>query len=295
MTCPTLVDLGTISENYGQMTGVLAGFAFTALVLLLTPTQSDQRLATGRRGEGVPLAFFVAFITLVIATLLYSVLAGEPEASRPRAATEEMIDGVIFGLAVLILLYGVSLLMRNAGIEKAAVNISRILTIVIVPALAMYFIAQGAGDTVAARMSLSGESCSTVPPDLGNWLTAALAAVLSIALLPGPQKIAGRFASVFRVAAPLTVFVATVVGAVVSGAISARSPESMMSPSMLNAFLLGVFVLLVVVGLMLAFSEPLGKPATEAATQPASEGSSTAHVAGRAMSSGATGGLSGHD
>lgn len=281
MTCPTLVDLGTISENYGQMTGVLAGFAFTALVLLLTPPQSDQRLATGRRGEGVPLAFFVAFITLVIATLLYSVLAGEPEASIPRAATEELIDGVIFGLAVLILLYGVSLLMRNAGIEKAAVNISRILTVVIVPALAMYFITQGAGDTVAARMSVGGASCSAVPPALGNWLTVALAAILGIALLPGPQKSAGRFASVFRVAAPLTVFVATVFGSLVSGDISARSPESMMSPFLLNAFLVGVFVLLAVVGLMLAFSEPLAKPVIDPATQPATAGSSTARAAGR--------------
>ncbi|MBN1250233.1 MAG: hypothetical protein JXC32_21395, partial [Anaerolineae bacterium] len=156
MTCPSLVDLGVIAGNYGQMTGVLAGFAFTALVLLLATTPSEQHLPAVRRGEGVPLSLFVAFIALVIATLLYSVLAGEPEEARPRAATVELIDGVVFGLAVLMLLQGVSMLMYGARIEKPAMIVSCTLTVVIIPALAMYFISQGVSDMVAARGALEG-------------------------------------------------------------------------------------------------------------------------------------------
>jgi hypothetical protein len=256
MTCPSLVNLGTISQNYGQMTGVLAGFAFTALVLLLTPTQSDQRVATGRRSEGVSLAFFVAFITLVIATLVFSVLAGEPEDARPRAATAELIDGVIFGSAALILLHGLSLLMRNASIEASAVLIARIVTVVIVPALAMYFITQGASDTVAAHNVVAGQGCLAIAPVLGAWLTASIAVILSLSFLPAVQRMGARHTSAFRVAAPLTVFVSTIAGAVISGNVSTRSPTFLMSPFVLKLFLVGACLLFLALGLMIAFSDP---------------------------------------
>jgi hypothetical protein len=283
MPCSSLVDLGTIAQNYGQMTGVLAGFAFTALVLLLTPTQSDRRLATGRHGQGVPLAFFVSFITLVIATLMYSVLAGEHEEARSRAATAELVDGVTFGLAVLILLRGVSLLMHNAGIETSAVVVSRMLTTVIVPALAMYLIAQGASDTEAARNDAAGRGCWAPGPVLGVWLTAILVVILSGSLLPAVQRLANRFTSVFRVAAPLTVFVSAVSGAVISGNISTRSPNFLMSPFTLRMFLIGTFLLFLVVGLMLAFSDPAESAASQTAESKAGVGKTPGSDAGQPL------------
>ena len=56
VTCAPLFDLAVIGENYGQMTGVLAGFAFTALVLLMTPTQSYERTAHRNSDGGAPIA-----------------------------------------------------------------------------------------------------------------------------------------------------------------------------------------------------------------------------------------------
>jgi hypothetical protein len=127
------------SGFYAQMTGLLAGFAFAAMVVLLTPTQNVERKiveyasrdalretragaagATARANDnGVFLALLAAFFALVIATLTYSVLAGEtlPQA-RGRAATEELIDGVPFGLAVMMLFHGLTLRVIHASRQK---------------------------------------------------------------------------------------------------------------------------------------------------------------------------------
>lgn len=98
-------NIAATSGYYAQMTGLLAGFAFTAMVILLSPTQVDERGDRGGvRAGGLVLALLATFASLIIATLTYSVLAGEtaPEA-RARAATEELVDGVPFGLAVIML------------------------------------------------------------------------------------------------------------------------------------------------------------------------------------------------
>ncbi|WP_212990979.1 hypothetical protein [Actinoplanes auranticolor] len=254
------MDLAVIAENYGQMTGVLAGFAFTALVLLLTPTQAQERAHAKTQNAGVPLTLFIAFIALVLTTLLYSVLAGENAESRPRAATVELINGLVFGLAVVMLLHGVSLLMLTANIERSTVRIARFLTVVVIPTLAMYFIAQGASDTVAARAALNGEPCVAAVPPLGLWLSAAAALTSAISLSAPVQRVIARYSAASRVGAPLAVFVATVMASIISGFIGTRSAAFIMSPTALNLYLIGAAVTLITIGLMLSASSILTAP-----------------------------------
>ncbi|AGL17606.1 hypothetical protein L083_4096 [Actinoplanes sp. N902-109] len=259
-----LADLASVAENYGQLTGVLAGFAFTALVLLLTPAQGGRRTAGG--DTGVPLSLFVAFIALILATLLYSVLAGENmDGARARAATAELVDGLVFGLAVVTLLQGVTLLLREADIDPAAVSVARFVTVVAFPTIATYFIAQGAPDTLAARAALHGGDCTATGPALGVWLTAGGAVVLTASLARPVQRRLAAYAGICRVAAPLTVFLAAAVAAMVSGDIATRTPTFLMSPLALSWFLVLAAVLLTVLGLMFsaagATAGPVAAPA----------------------------------
>src|SRR5580698_2559783 len=93
--CPPILDFATISGYYAQMTGVLAGFAFTALVVLMSPTQVDERENQGNgKDDGVLLTLFAAFIALLMATLTYSVLAGDNSSqARDNRATALLVDG----------------------------------------------------------------------------------------------------------------------------------------------------------------------------------------------------------
>ncbi|MFG1611082.1 hypothetical protein [Actinoplanes sp. NPDC049265] len=263
MNCTELVKLASIAENYGQMTGVLAGFAFTGLVILLTPNTSDHARSVSTRGSGVPLALFVSFISLVLTTLLYSVMAGDSsEVARPRAATVELINGLVFALAVIILLHGVGLLMQGARIERSAVSFARFSTVVAFPTMGMFFIAQGVSDTAAARAMVQGQDCQTTMPPLGMWLTAVEAAVLSASLTGPVRRKLSSFSGVGRLWAPLVVFIVSIIVTMVSAFISTRSPRFLMSPTAINWFLVGSALLFTALGLMLCASSKPDSPPT---------------------------------
>ncbi|MEV4617412.1 hypothetical protein AB0J74_01690 [Asanoa sp. NPDC049573] len=66
---PPLFDIAETSGFYAQMSAVLAGFAFTAIVVLQTHPRT--------RGGPILLGFLTAFVALLLAALTYSVLAGE--------------------------------------------------------------------------------------------------------------------------------------------------------------------------------------------------------------------------
>ncbi|MEU8658092.1 hypothetical protein [Actinoplanes philippinensis] len=251
MQCSLLFDLAVIAENYGQMTGVLAGFSFTALVLLMTPTQAAERAARSGDDGRATLALFSSFIALILATLIYSVLAGDTdEEARPRAATLEVIDGLVFGLAVISLLQGLYLIMRGANIDASTVKIARFMAVVVFPSMGIYFVAQGASDTVALRAAAEGGACVPHVPVLGVLLTVAAASILSLSLGTRAQRAMAARGTRSGTIAPILVIGASVAGAMAAGEVSTYSPGFLMSPTAQNLYLTAVAVLVIAVGLM---------------------------------------------
>jgi hypothetical protein len=260
--CPSSVfNIAATSGFYAQMTGVLAGFAFTAIVVLLTPTQATERAATSRaKDNGVLSTLFAAFIALIIATLIYSVLAGETsEVARGRAATVELVDGVPFGLAVIMLFQGITLLMRDGNVDLLAIRTARVVTVAVAPTLTLYYIGEGVSDTESARV-VAGDanSCpSTTFPVLGPVLSVALFVVLATALIPTMQPAVLRaWAGRLQGAVPITVLVVSVAAAIAGGNLSTAAPGFLMPRPAVNVFLAGTFILLVLIGLVLALGQP---------------------------------------
>jgi hypothetical protein len=280
VNCPGPVfNVPGTSGFYAQMTGLLAGFAFAAMVILLTPTQNVEReIAEGgtshdsrRSGKadaarveirindnGVFLALLAAFFALIIATLTYSVLAGEtfPQA-RGRAATEELIDGVPFGIAVMMLFHGMTLLLDNGNVSKTAVWLSRIVAVGVAPVLTMFYLTNGATDMESARLAEQAPKaiCSgaSPPPMLGIVLTGMLVVVLTVAMTVGRRITAVR-TRMRRIQGvpPVMVVAIGVVAAVLSGYASSRSDGFLMSSGLLNVYLIGTSAALAFIGVVLS-------------------------------------------
>lgn len=264
--CPAQANLAQIAGFYAQMTGVLAGFAFTALVVLMTPTQVDERRnRVVGKGDSVILALFAAFISLLIATLTYSVLGGEdiPD-SQAKASTLELIDGVPFGLSVIMLFHGVTLLIQGSNVERTVIWTARAMTVVVVPTIAYFYIASGSQDTVLARHAKGRVNCSSVPP-VGMRLSLALLVFLIISIIPGLQVRSWRRAvHRLRTAAPIAVLLTSVVAALVAGEVATRSPDFVMSPTALNMYLAGTFVIFLALSVFLAYGYSSVRPHREA-------------------------------
>jgi hypothetical protein len=267
------------SGFYAQMTGLLAGFAFTAIVLLLTPTQNVQReiaeggtsRGSGQSGRadattvetrindnGLFLTLLAAFFALIIATLTYSVLAGEtlPQA-RGRAATDELIDGVPFGIAIMMLFHGITLLLDNGNVSRAAVWLSRIVAVGVAPVLTMFYLTNGATDMESARLAehTPRAMCSGVPapPVLGIVLTGVLIVVLTTSMTVGRRvAIIRTRMRRLQVAPPVMVVAIGVIAAVLSGYVSSRPDRFIMSPELLNAYLIGTSAVLAFIGVVLS-------------------------------------------
>lgn len=203
------------------------------------------------------LALLAAFFALVIATLTYSLLAGEtlPQA-RGRAATEELVDGVPFGLAVMMLFHGVTVLMDNGNVSQVAVWLSRVVAVGVVPILTLYYITAGATDTESARLALQEPppicSGSVTMPTLGVVLTGILVVILIASLVMGRRIAKIRTAMRRLQIVPPVIVVGFSIGtAILAGSISTRSNNFLMSPSTLNWYLILTFAVLAVIAAIL--------------------------------------------
>lgn len=99
-------DNAVVSGQYSTLSGVLAGFAFTALVMLVGQRNRDGSVPADRstkHGIGFMLA---AFIGLGSSSLSYAVMAGD--SSTVRLAATHVVAGCGLVAATLLLLVGIN-------------------------------------------------------------------------------------------------------------------------------------------------------------------------------------------
>lgn len=117
-------DILTTAGLYSQLAGVLAGFAFAALTLILSvhlaegarrdPADTrESRLRAHQAQADAALVLTVAVVSLVLSAVAYAVLAGG-RTSGSRSASEELIAGAGLVTSVTILFYAVVLLFDAA-------------------------------------------------------------------------------------------------------------------------------------------------------------------------------------
>jgi hypothetical protein len=181
-------DIATTAGLYSQLTGVLAGFAFTALIFLIT-----VRMSSGANSVAAPLAdayrvLAAALLGLLLTSLNYAVSAGNRVAAG-RSATEESIIGACFALSVMLLLYAIVLTMDGAETAASAASPARLavattvrndIAIFIAP-IAVLYVALGLTDYENVRYGpLHGASALSI----FSWSVVGVQVIASILLYP---------------------------------------------------------------------------------------------------------------
>ncbi len=149
-------DISIVARNYAQLAGVLAGFAFVVINLVL-----DRGYR--RRGDGKPrgatevehesltgVALMSAFLGLFLSAIQYSLLAGENGCSLTggRASSAELLGAISFVASVYMLLYAV--VQFVSGSAETLAKHCVFIVAVLVPPIAVFFIEATVSDLALA-------------------------------------------------------------------------------------------------------------------------------------------------
>lgn len=111
--CPTTTgrQFPQAASEYSKLAGLLAGFAFTALVFIL------RERVSGRFAQAVEVLVF-AFFGLILTSANYAVITGEEaQYAGGRAVSEGVFAGGAFTVSGILLLYSIILLLD--AVEKS--------------------------------------------------------------------------------------------------------------------------------------------------------------------------------
>ncbi|OBJ86631.1 hypothetical protein [Mycobacterium asiaticum] len=149
-------DPSVVARSYAQFAGILAGFAFVVINLVLDRAyrrRGDSRTLDPREAaheNQVGIALVCAFLGLILTTLRYSLLAGESGCAltEGRAGSAAVLAAVLLAASVYMLLYAV--VQFFSGTSALLVKHCVFILAVIAPALAVAFVEQTLGHLAIA-------------------------------------------------------------------------------------------------------------------------------------------------
>jgi hypothetical protein len=158
------VNIGNTAGLYSQIAGVLAGFAFTGLLLYLNGARGEEA-STQETDSGAPydtrqdvaVVLFNTLGALIICAILYGELAGGDPASG-IAFSSVLLNGLAFSLAILGMFYATALAATSFAHLTAMVAAARFLVGMIGPTICMALIASAALDLDVARCTANAKS-----------------------------------------------------------------------------------------------------------------------------------------
>jgi hypothetical protein len=149
-------DISIVARNYAQLAGVLAGFAFVVINLVLDRgyrRRGDGKARAAHEVEHETLtgvALMSAFLGLFLSAIQYSLLAGENGCSLTggRASSAELLGAISFVASVYMLLYAV--VQFVSGAAGALAKHCVFIVAVLVPPIAVFFIEATVSDLALA-------------------------------------------------------------------------------------------------------------------------------------------------
>lgn len=180
-------DIASSAGWYSAIAGLLAGFALLAILL---PLDHEATASDDPHAADSVVIFTCAFFALLILGFNYGVLAGR-SGDGPAAgvaAHEQLLNGAVFGLATLLLLFGLRAVLSsygtNATVFEPAGTVILVATATFGPIVSLALQFSNALDLEHYRAGLSAEpDCSTGGLPSGVWINLAITAVAVMAVL----------------------------------------------------------------------------------------------------------------
>lgn len=171
-------DVASSAGWYSAVAGLLAGFAFVAVLL---PLDHDTDAHSERETGHAVVVFISAFFSLLILSITYAILAGRTGGGTADgiAAHEQMINGAAFGLSVLLLMFGLRAVLgaygKNRHIFDSARSLVLVVTSIVGPAIVLSLQFSNSLDVERYRSGAgSGEPCDLAGMPSGVWLNLAI-------------------------------------------------------------------------------------------------------------------------
>lgn len=239
-------DISIVARSYAQLTGILAGFAFVVVNLVIDRAyrrRGDGRSLEPREVEHetqVGIALVSAFLGLLLTTLRYALLAGEGGCALTdgRAASAEVITAVSFAASIYMLLYAI--VQFFSGTAGILANQCVFILVVLVPPITVFLVE----DTLTHLALALGDPETHRPlQPLWDWSTRlAIPIPLAVGILGAAtwylgrerrrwESPTGRVAQQFRTIVPY-ITVAVVGAAMVRSIVGLRyaSPATHIAP-----------------------------------------------------------------
>lgn len=269
-------DISVVARSYAQFTGLLAGFAFVVMNLVLDRAyrrRAESRSLEPREVEHetlVGIALVCAFLGLFLTTLRYSLLAGESGCALTdgRAASAEVLTAVSFAASIYTLLYAiVQFFSGTAGVLAKHLVF---LVAVLVPPIVVFFV-----EDTLTHLALSLGDPETHRPlrPLWDWAN-RLSIPIPLAVLivcaaawyigierRGSESPAGPIAQHFRMVVPY-VTVAVVAPVVVRSVVALRyaNPATHIAPGEAWLWVVLLTVALLIQSMAMSFQKGVEVP-----------------------------------
>lgn len=180
-------DVASSAGWYSAIAGLLAGFAFVAVLLPLDHDSDDE---SDRETGHAVVVFVSSFFSLLILAITYAILSGRTGGgvSDGIAAHEQMLNGAAFGLSVLLLLFGLRAVLgaygKNRHVFDSARNLVLVVTSVLGPGIVLALQFSNALDVARYRAGVEGaDTCETLGMPGAVWINLGIIALAITAVL----------------------------------------------------------------------------------------------------------------
>ncbi|MGF1504489.1 MAG: hypothetical protein ACFB51_05040 [Anaerolineae bacterium] len=175
---PIALDLTQSAATYAEVSGLLAGFGITLLVLLIDGSSPTEEGLPPLRQSAVPL---IAILILMngAATIMWGYIAGSGQATGSKLGTMAYLSGFVSTLSVVVAVTGIQIIIPSAHYQV------RLLRTTFVAAVALLNLL---GITLATFLLLGaqmGHTTMTQTIDTFGGFAAALTGTMLVIIMVG--------------------------------------------------------------------------------------------------------------
>lgn len=240
-------DTSSAATTLSQLAGVLSGFAFFAVIYVLTNAdRRNLRPSLSSTLDRALLTLFCATFSLAITAIQYAILSGDQHAGLlyGRAASEELLADISLSLSIFALVAGMLTLVALEDFGRT-LRIVRGLATIIGPPLAVYFVAETGREVAVgiwaqhAGLILCGHNAFY--SDIARWghvVAPLLTLVASVVVWFGPPIVRRRWpparsdrTAAIIVAPPFITMLAVLASVSVGVSLETFNPMTHLSPT----------------------------------------------------------------